>query len=64
MEIQKAVRDYLRAADIVIDLLKNNGHVSDQERTMLQAYNARMQSFLVSETQAGRDRHWDLNVKS
>jgi hypothetical protein len=47
MEIQKAVRDYLRAADIVIDLLKNNGHVSDQERTMLQAYNTRMQSFLV-----------------
>jgi hypothetical protein len=45
--VQKAVRDYLRAADIVIDLLKANGDLSDQEVTMLQAYNTRMQSFLV-----------------
>jgi hypothetical protein len=45
--VQKAVRDYLRAADIVIDLLKANGDLSDQELTMLQAYNSRMQSFLA-----------------
>jgi hypothetical protein len=45
--VQKAVRDYLRAADIVIDLLKANGDLSDREVTMLQAYNTRLQSFLV-----------------
>jgi hypothetical protein len=45
--VQKSVREYLRAADIVIDLLKNNGNLSDRECDLLQAYNTRMQSFLV-----------------
>jgi hypothetical protein len=44
MDIQKPVRDYLRAADIVIEHLRNGGPVSEQEMTMLQAYNARIES--------------------
>jgi hypothetical protein len=45
--VQKSVREYLRVADIVIDLLKNNGDLSEHECKLLQAYNSRLQSFLV-----------------
>jgi len=47
MEVQQAVRNYLRAADIVLDLLKENGHLSDEELRMLEAYNSRIHTFLV-----------------
>jgi hypothetical protein len=54
--IQRSVREYLRAADIVIDLLKNNGALSDQESDLLQAYSTRMQSFSSYEPSNGSNR--------
>jgi hypothetical protein len=44
MEIQKPVRDYLRAADIFIDFLKSNSPITEHEMTMLQAYNVRIEA--------------------
>lgn len=44
--VHKSVRDYLRAADIVIDLLKSDGAITDHELTMLQGYTTRIQSLL------------------
>jgi hypothetical protein len=46
MDIQKPVRDYLRTADIVIAHLRNGGPLSEQEITMLQAYNTRIECFV------------------
>ena len=46
MDIQKSVRDFLRAADIVIAHLRNGGPLSEQEMTLLQAYNARIECFV------------------
>ena len=43
MDIQKPIRDYLRAADMVMAHLRNEGPLSEQEMTMLQAYNARIE---------------------
>ena len=43
MDIQKPIRDYLRAADMVMAHLRNGGTLSEQEMTMLQAYNARIE---------------------
>ena len=44
MDIQKPVRDYLRAADIFIDFLKSNSPITEHEMTMLQAYNIRIEA--------------------
>lgn len=46
MDIQKPVRDFLRTADIVLDLLKTGHCFSEQEVMMLQAYNTRIEGFL------------------
>jgi hypothetical protein len=55
MGIQKPVKEFLRAADIVLDRLKNGHPFSEQEVMMLQAYNARIAAYLgnhaVNETQ-------------
>ena len=44
MDIQKPVRDYLRAADIFIDFLKGNNPITEREMSMLQAYNIRIEA--------------------
>lgn len=44
MDIQKPVRDYLRAADIFIDWLKSDSPLTKREMTMLQAYNSRIEA--------------------
>lgn len=44
MDIQKPVRDYLRAADILIDLLKSDSLLTEREITMLQGYNSRIEA--------------------
>ena len=44
MDIQKPVRDYLRAADIFIDLLRSDSPLTEHEMTMLQAYNKRIEA--------------------
>ena len=44
MDIQKSVRDYLRAADILIDWLKSDSPLTEHEMTMLQAYNIRIEA--------------------
>jgi hypothetical protein len=44
MDLQKPVRDYLRAADIVIALLKSDSPLTEHEMTMLQAYNIRIEA--------------------
>jgi hypothetical protein len=44
MDIQKPVRDYLRAADIFIDFLKSNSPITEHEMTILQAYNIRIEA--------------------
>jgi hypothetical protein len=44
MDIQKPVRDYLRAADIFIDFLKSNSPITEHEMNMLQAYNSRIEA--------------------
>ncbi len=51
MDIQKPVRDFLRTADIVLDLLKTGHFFSEQEVMMLQAYNTRIEGFLDAFTQ-------------
>lgn len=54
MDIQKPVKDFLRTADIVLDLLKT-GHVfSEQEVVMLHAYNTRIEAFLGASIQESR----------
>jgi hypothetical protein len=44
MDVQKPVRDYLRAADILIDLLKSDSLLTEREITMLQGYNSRIEA--------------------
>ena len=44
MDIQKPVRDYLRAADILIDWLKSDSPLTKRELTMLQVYNSRIET--------------------
>ena len=54
MDIQKPIRDYLRAADIIIDYLRRDTMLSAQEFGMLQAYNMRITA-LCSAKQLGAD---------
>ena len=44
MDIQQPVRDYLRAADILIDWLKSDSLLTKREMTMLQGYNSRIEA--------------------
>jgi hypothetical protein len=47
MDIQKPVRELLRAADIVLDRLKSGHPFSEQEIMMLQGYNTRIAACLT-----------------
>lgn len=47
MDIQKPVKEFLRAADIVLDRLKSGHLFSEEELMLLQAYNARIAAWLT-----------------
>ncbi|MBA2253092.1 MAG: hypothetical protein H0W13_10410 [Nitrospirales bacterium] len=48
MDIQKPVREFLRAADIVLDRFKSGHPFSEQEAMMLQAYSIRIAACLMA----------------
>jgi hypothetical protein len=47
MDIQKPVKEFLRAADIILDRLRSSQPFSEQEVMMLQAYNTRIAASLA-----------------
>jgi hypothetical protein len=46
-DVQKPVREYLRSADVLLELLRNGARLSPNEMTVLQAYTTQLKSFLV-----------------
>ena len=47
MDVQKPVKEFLRAADIILDRLRSSHPFSEQEVMMLQAYNTRIAASLA-----------------
>ena len=47
MDVQKSVKEFLRAADIILDRLRSGHPFSEQEVMMLQTYNTRIAASLA-----------------
>jgi hypothetical protein len=54
-DVQKPVREFLRSADVLLELLRNGAELPKHEVTILQAYITQLRSFLVvQEVRDGR----------
>jgi hypothetical protein len=51
--IEKEVREYLRAGDILIALLKTGKELSAEEVRYIEVYTTRIRSFLKFDTETG-----------